>query len=213
MADNLVISIGRQFGSGGREIGTLVAKELGIAFYDKEILAGAAKKSGIVQEVFENMDEKPTSSLLYSLSMGGSYAAPLFYGHYTDSMPTSDRLFMWQAQTIRQFAQEGPCVIIGRCADYILRDSTALVSVFIHANMDVRAARIVRLYNLREDKARVLIRKTDKSRANYYNFSTDRNWGALENYDLCLDSGKLGVEKSAEPNCQYVRMRQEFAKG
>lgn len=205
MAGNLVITIGRQFGSGGREIGKGLAEKLGIAFYDKEILAEAAKKSGFVQEVFESMDEKPTPSFLYGLSMGIGYPGPLLYGVNDDRVPTGDKLFMWQAKAITEFAKAGPCVIIGRCADYILREEPKRVSVFIHSDMDHRTKRIARLYNLREDAARVLIRKTDKSRANYYNFSTDQVWSDIENYDLCLDSGKLGVEKSIEVLYQYVQ--------
>ncbi len=204
MANNLVISIGRQFGSGGREIGKGVAEKLGIAFYDKEILAQSAKDSGIVQEIFESMDEKRTPSLLYNLSMGAGYANPVFYAAMDDAVPTSDKLFRWQAATIEKFAAAGPCVIIGRCADYILRDHPGLVSIFIYSDMDKRCQRISRLYNLREDAANVLIRKTDKSRASYYNFSTDREWGNMGNYDLCLNSGTLGVEKSIDLICDYI---------
>lgn len=207
MAENLVIAIGRQFGSGGRDIGKGVAEKLGIAFYDKEILANAAKESGIMQDLFEEMDERYTPSFLYNLSVGGGYTFPFFYGMDNDQLPTGERLFAWQARTIQKFANESPCVIIGRCADYILKDNPKLVSIYIHADMDYRKKRISELYNLREDAAAVLIRKTDKTRANYYNFSTDRKWGDMTNYDLCINSAKLGTEKTIQLICDYVEHR------
>ena len=196
MSDHLVICIGRQFGSGGHEIGVGLAKELGIPCYDKEILKKAAQESGIVEELFEKADEKPTNSFLYSLSMGGAGQA-MGFTNYNDYL-TNDKLFLFQSQTIKKMAEKESCVIIGRCADYILRGHRNMISVFIHAPIELRIQRICRLRNLEEDAARPLIKKTDKSRSNYYGFYADSDWGAAETYDMSLNSGKLGIERSIE---------------
>lgn len=197
MEEHLVICIARQFGSGGREAGRLLAQEMQLTFYDKELLREAAKKSGIVEELFERADEKPSSSLLYSLSALGTSGnkAPSF-SDYTSYMP-DDRLQNIVGDVIRETAEKGSCVIIGRCADYILRGRKKTLSVFFHASLDKRIQRIQRMHNLDEDAARSLIRKTDRSRANYYNFYTDRDWGSADNYDLVVDIGRLGPQKSA----------------
>ena len=160
-----VICIGRQFGSGGREIGLAVSQKMGIPFYDKEILKKAAQDSGISQELFERADERPSTSFLYTLSIG---AAPAFASY--DDYLTDDKLFVFQSNTIRELAKQGPCVFIGRCADYVLRQQPGMLSVFIHAPLEQRVLRVARLYNIDEDKARARIRKTDKTRANYYNY-------------------------------------------
>lgn len=199
MSENLIICIGRQYGSGGHEIGVGVSKALGIPCYDKDILKQAAKESGIVEELFEKADEKPTSSLLYSLSMGAAGASTVFPS-YNDYL-TNDKLFMFQSKTIKDFAAKSSCVIIGRCADYILRGCPHMLSVFVHAPMELRIQRISHLKNIDEDAARSLIKKTDKSRANYYSFYADSDWGSAETYDLSLNSGKLGVSESIEILC------------
>lgn len=196
MSENLVICIGRQYGSGGREIGLGLAKALGIKFYDKEILKKAAQESGIVEELFEKADEKPTNSFLYSLSMG-AHGQAVNFTNYNDYL-TNDKLFLFQSKTIKDLAAKGSCVMIGRCADYILRGHRNMLSVYIHAPMELRIQRIAKLKNIEEDAARSLIKKTDRSRANYYSFYADADWGAADNYDLSLNSGKLGVEKSVE---------------
>lgn len=198
MADNLVICIARQFGSGGHDVGSALAKEMGIDFYDKELLKQAADKSGILQELFEKADEKPTNSLLYSLSALESTAvkAPS-YADYVGYLP-NDRMQNVISEVIREAADKGPCVIIGRCADYILRGRPGTFSVFIHAELDMRIQRVAKMHNMDEDAARSLIRKTDRSRANYYSFYTDRDWGSVNNYDLVLDGGRLGAEKSVQ---------------
>lgn len=192
MEKHLVICIGRQFGSGGREIGLGLAKKLGIRFYDKEILKKAAEESGIVEELFEKADEKPTNSFLYSLSMG-THGQAMNFTNYNDYL-TNDKLFLFQSNTIRDMAEKDSCVIIGRCADYILRGRKDMLSVFIHAPMELRIQRISRVRNVEEDAARSLIKKTDRQRANYYNFYADNDWGAADSYDVAINSGKLGVE-------------------
>ena len=196
MEKHLVICIGRQFGSGGREIGLGLAKKLGIRFYDKEILKKAAEESGIVEELFEKADEKPTNSFLYSLSMG-THGQAMNFTNYNDYL-TNDKLFLFQTDAIRKMADESSCVFIGRCADYILRGRKDMFSVFIHAPLELRIQRICRLYNLEEDAARSLIRKTDRSRANYHNFYADRDWGAAGSYDMSINSGKFGVDGAVQ---------------
>ena len=175
MEKHLVICIGRQFGSGGREIGLGLAKKLGIRFYDKEILKKAAEESGIVEELFEKADEKPTNSFLYSLSMG-THGQAMNFTNYNDYL-TNDKLFLFQSNTIRDMAEKDSCV---------------------HAPMELRIQRISRVRNVEEDAARSLIKKTDRQRANYYNFYADNDWGAADSYDVAINSGKLGVEKSIE---------------
>ncbi len=201
MDGNLVVCIAREFGSGGREVGRLVADKMGMAFYDKELMREAAKKSGIVEELFEKADEKPTNSLLYSLSMAatGSQAPPVLgeLSPYT----SNDRLQNYVADVIREVAERSPCVIIGRCADYILRDRDKTASLFLHAKLEKRIARIAKLHNVDEDTARTMIRKTDKTRANYYSYFTDREWGDACNYDMAVDAGRFGIEATADALC------------
>ena len=187
-----VICIGRQFGSGGREIGEKLAKKLSFGYYDKELLKIAAKESGIMPELFEKADEKPINSLLYSLSVGAQGQGAFVTG-YQDYL-TNDKLFLFQSDTIRKLAQRESCVIIGRCADYILRGRDDILRVFIHAPLEQRVERICRLYDLDEKAALSLIKKTDKRRASYYGFFTDLSWGSADTYDVCLNSAALGID-------------------
>ncbi len=195
MTQNTVFCIARQYGSGGREVGLALAKALNIPFYDKELLQHAAKKSGILEEVFEKADERPSTSMLYSLSVLGVGADLLSRADLPTYMP-NEAMQNIISDVIREVAAQSSCVIIGRCADYILRGQPGTISVFLHAELDKRIQRISKLKNLEEDAARSLIRKTDKSRANYYSFYTDREWNAIDNYDLAIDTGRLGVEKT-----------------
>ncbi|MDL2218908.1 cytidylate kinase-like family protein [Ruminococcaceae bacterium OttesenSCG-928-O06] len=197
MAENLVVCIARQFGSGGREVGQGLAETLGIAFYDKELLRAAAEKSGILQELFEKHDEKPTSGFMAAVPpMDGAGKAPS-YADYVSYLP-NDRMQSVIAEVIRETAAKGPCVIIGRCADYVLRGNDAMVSVFVHAALEARIQRVARKHNLDEDAARSLIRKTDRSRANYYAYYTDRDWASVDNYHLAVDSARLGIAGTVE---------------
>lgn len=195
MAENMVICVGRQFGSGGHEIAQTLAKELNTRFYDKELLHEAARKSGILQELFEKHDEKPMNSLLFAPPAIDGKA--LSFADYVSYAP-NDRIQDIVAQVIRDAAEEGPCVIIGRCADYILRGKPGVFSVFIHAELEKRIQRISRLHNLDEDAARGLIKKTDRNRANYYSFYTDREWDNINNYDIALNAGRLGTQKTVQ---------------
>ena len=193
---NTIITIGRQYGSAGREIGMLLAEELGIKCYDKELLDRAAKDSGLCQELFENHDEKPTNSFLYSLVMD-TYSFGYTANSFTD-MPINQKVFLAQFDSIKNIADEGPCIMVGRCADYALADNPNCLSVFIHAPLEDRIRRIAKLYNLTDAKAKDRILKTDKKRASYYNYYTSKRWGAVESYQLCLDSGLLGVDGTVE---------------
>ena len=189
-----IITIGRQFGSGGKEIGIRVAKELGIPFYDKELLQEAAKKSGLCEKIFENFDERP-KSLLYSIAMD-SYMFSLPGAGAGDSL--EQQVYLATFNTIRHLAEEGPCVIIGRCADYALADNPNHLSLFIHAPIDVRVQRVAKRQKVSPEEARKLIIKTDKRRASYYEYYTSKKWGAVDSYDFCLNSNYLGLGRTVE---------------
>ena len=201
MACNNIITIARQFGSGGREIGEALSKELGIKFYDKELISIAAKESGVDPEVFDNVDEKAANSLLYSLSMG-LYSFSSTYS--SGQLPVNDRLYLLQHKIIKQLASEEPCIFVGRCADYVLRDRNDVVNVFIYADMDYRVKRAVELKGIKESKAEQTVVKTDKSRANYYNFYSGNKWGQAENYDLCINRTKLTAKQVVDIIVGYI---------
>ena len=192
MDKHIVITIGRQFGSGGREIGKRFADKLGIAFYDKELLAIAARESGLSKDIFELHDEKPTNSFLYSLVMD-TYAMGYGTPTYVD-MPINQRVFLAQFDAIRRIAAEESCVIVGRCADYALEGHVDYTSIFIHGDMGDRIERVMNTYHLNESGARDLISKTDKKRASYYNYYTNKKWGHSCNYDLAFNSSVLGID-------------------
>ena len=194
---NKIYTIGREFGSGGREVGEKLAAKLGIKLYDKELLQQAAKDSGFCEEIFENHDEKPTNSFLYSLvmdtySVSGYSAAPFL------DMPLNHKVFLAQFETIKKIAEKESCVIVGRCADYALSDNPDCINIFIHADLDVRIKNVRRNLNITENKARDIINKTDKQRASYYNYYTSKKWGDSKSYNLSLDAGKLGTDNCVE---------------
>ena len=189
---NTVITIGRQFGSAGREIGEKVAAHFGIKCYDKELLSRAAKESGFCEEMLHNHDERPTSSFLYNLVMD-TYS----FGYNTASfvdMPISQKVFLAQFDTIKKIASEGPCVIVGRCADYALSEQENSIHLFIYADEASRIKRISEKYDLSEAKARDMIAKKDKQRQSYYNYYSEGKWGDAKNYHISLDSGALGID-------------------
>lgn len=189
-----IVTIGRQFGSGGKEIGIRVAKELDIPFYDKELLREAARKSGLCEKIVENFDERP-KSLLYSIAMD-SYMFALPGSGLGDSL--EQQVYLATFNTIRHIAEQGPCVMIGRCADYALADNPNHLSLFIHAPMDVRVQRVAKRQNITPEKARTLIAKTDKRRASYYEYYSSQRWGAVDSYDFCLNSSFLGLGGTVE---------------
>ena len=196
MADKVIYCIGRQFGSGGRQVGKALAEKLGIPFYDKEILTMASKDSGLSEALFHNADEKPTSMLLYSLVMGNYPMRSGAIGF--NEMPLNDQLFLITSKTIKKVAEQGSCVIIGRCADYVLRDDPDVISIFIHAPIESRVERASGIYEVPADKAEDFCLKNDKSRANFYNYYSDQKWGMCRTYDLSLDSSMLGIEGCVE---------------
>lgn len=203
--ENAIITIGRQLGSKGREIGKKLSEKLQIDFYDKELIVEAAKESGLPEKFFENTDEKPTSSFLYSLVMSVQPGTGL-YSRYNDFL-NNDNIFRIQADTIRKIADEGPCIIVGRCADYILKEREDLVKIFIHASKEVRRDRIMARDSVSEKEAMNILTKADKRRGNYYNFYTNRVWGDLNNYDLSVDSGKIDTDKCVDLIAEYIKMR------
>ncbi len=200
----MVITIGRQYGSGGREIGKKLAERLEIPYYDKELMSEAAKDSGICEELFENHDEKPTRSYLFSLVTG------IQHGNVATSpmdMPLNHRIFLAQFDTIRRIAGEGPCIIVGRCADYVLRDHKNVLRVFLKADMEHRKARAIER-GAEPMKAEDFVRKQDKQRAAYYNYYATTSWGDLNNYDLTVDTGLLGYDGTVELLCEYLKIRE-----
>ena len=202
-----IITIGRQFGSGGKEVGIRVAKELGIPFYDKELLQEAAKKSGLCQKIFENFDERP-KSLLYAIAMD---AYPLgFSGATGESLEQQVHLAIFK--TIRHIAEEGPCVIIGRSADYALAEFPNVVSVFITADEDVKIRTLMERHQISEAQARDVMIKTDKKRASYYNYYSSKRWGDSKSYDLCINSSKTGADGAIKVIREFARIKQEYAK-
>ncbi|HOE84599.1 MAG TPA: cytidylate kinase-like family protein [Sphaerochaeta sp.] len=192
MSTETVFTIGRQFGSGGRKIGKTLAEKLGIPFYDKELIAISARDSGLSEELFHNADEKATSSIFYSLVMGNYPMASGALG--VTEMPLNDQLFLIQSKTIKRLAGLGPCVIVGRCADYILREQANVLNIFIHAKLADRVKRATEVYEVAVGKAEDVCLKADKQRANFYNYYSDRKWGMCRTYDLSLDSGMLGID-------------------
>ena len=203
--EKAIITIGRQLGSRGREIGRKLSEELGIKFYDKELIVEAAKHSGLSEKMFENIDEKPTNSFLYSLVMSMQPGSGL-YNHYNDFL-NNDSIFKIQSDVIREIASQNSCIIVGRCADYVLRDYEGLIKVFIHADVDTRTKRIMARDKVSEKDARNAVLKADKRRGNYYNFYTNGSWGNVNNYDVTLDSGKLSPDDCVSLLAEYVKLR------
>ena len=210
MKTNTIITIGREFGSAGREIGYKVAEAFDIKLYDKEMLARAAKESGICEEIFETHDEKPTNRFLYCLVMD-TYSMGYSGNTYTD-MPINHKVFLAQFDAIKKIADEGPCILVGRCADYALESYKNVVSVFIHADLEARIRRIARIYDLTDAKAKDMIIKTDKKRSSYYNYYTNKKWSDAESYELCLTSSELGIEGTAKAIIDYVQLKESIEK-
>ncbi len=191
-----VITISRQFGSGGHEVGERLARQLNVPFYDKALIAMAAKQSGLSEEVFAHADEKATSSLLYSMVMGNYSFGARVPG--INEMPINDKLFIIQSDIIKKAAAEGPCVVIGRCADYILREHPNCLNVFIHANKETRVRRSIEKKDCEERKAIDFVTKKDKQRANYYNFYSNKRWDDLQNYDISIDTSRFSIDDTVE---------------
>lgn len=204
MAKKLIITIARQYGSGGREIGERVAEILDIPMYDKELIKDAAAKGSLNEEVLRTTDESAANSLLYTLAMGSNVlGATMQFGY---KMPLNDKLFILQSEVIREYAAAGSCVIIGRCADYVLRDEENVLKIFIYSNIETREKRIRERYpDIKSSQVLDVINKTDKRRASYYNFYTGNKWGKYDNYDLAINAATFGIEKTAELIADFAK--------
>ena len=186
---NRIITISRQFGSGGRTVGRQVAEKLGIPCYDQELLEQLAEKSGFTPDYIKERGE---------YAERGGWLANALSGRLNSGMNNQDHIWVAQRELILELAENGPCVIVGRCADYILKERNDCLNVFIHADMEKRAERIVKMYGERTDAPEKRLRDKDKRRKAYYQFYTDTQWGVAENYHLALDSGKLGLDKCVD---------------
>ena len=190
----MVITVGRQYGSGGREIGTRLAEKRGIAYYDDMLLKEAAKESGLCEDLFRSFDERP-KSFLYSVAMD-PYSFSM--NHVMPKGSIEQQVYLATYDTIKKLADKGPCVLIGRCADYALKDRDDVINLFITAPLENRIERVARRNGITRDEAKERIKRTDKSRASYYNYYSSKDWGDAKSYDLCIDSSLLGIEGTVE---------------
>lgn len=187
-----VITITRQYGSGGREIGRKLAEAYGIPFYDNEIISRAAKDTGFAEAAFERAEDKASNSLLYSIAMGMNVFSSQDVGF--SGLSLDDRIFLAQSKVIRNVAAEGPCVIVGKCADYILREQENVVNLFIRASLDFRIRRAVEVEGISQEKSAEAVMKKDKSRANYYKYHSGERWDNVLNYDMAICSDLCGID-------------------
>jgi len=201
--EHFVISIGRQFGSGGRVIGKALAEKLNIDYYDNELLVLAAKQNGLAPEFFENTDEISNSIFGFASNILDNIGL----GTFTNNMLSGDTLFQMQSETIKKLASEKSCIIVGRCSDYILRDNPNCVSIFLHASEEERAKRIANRMNISEEEARIKLVEADKKRASYYNFYSNKTWGDSKTYDLSINVSKLGIDGTLNFILDYLNMR------
>ena len=194
---NYVITIGRELGSGGKTIGELMAKELGIPVYDRRLIMMAAQESGLAPEVFERADETPGKGVMASIMRTLSSPFASYSSIYNNSM-SKESLFQVQADIIRQKAAEESCIIVGRCSDYILREHPRHLDIFVRANYEDRVAQLVKRHGCTDKEAKELIDKIDEIRSDYHNFYAKTNWGDSRAYDICVNSSILGIEETAK---------------
>ncbi|MBQ6633938.1 MAG: cytidylate kinase-like family protein [Ruminococcus sp.] len=206
-----IVTISREFGSGGREIGKKLSEKLDVPFYDKELLEMASKESGIARELFVKNDESYTNSFLYSLVMGNYPVSP--DGRLNPELPLNHKIFLAQFETIKKLAEKGPCVIVGRCADYVLKEMPNVIDFFVSGNMYDKKKRILERYDIEKPKVEDFIRKTDKRRASYYNYYTDMKWGDARNFDLCINSSKSGIDGAVELMMAYINIKENLPAG
>lgn len=207
MDKHVVITIARQYGSGGKTIGEMLAAKLGIEYYDKDLIYLASEESGINADLFMKADEKIKNSALFrAISKVKPYNGELITPD-SDDFTSADNLFNYQAKIIKELASENSCVIIGRCADYVLRDFDNVLSVFVHAPKDFCMKKAAEKHSMSESDLEKFIAKTDKGRADYYKYHTGREWTDARNYDLCLDSSKLGFERCVDEIIAYMNVR------
>ena len=194
MKKNLIITISREYGSGGGEIGRKLSKALGIPCYDKELLTIAAKESGYCQEFFEKYDEKPIKSLSY-----------FSYDQTMSSLPLGHQLFLKQFNIIQDLAQKQSCIFVGRAANYALRDKFDSIDVFIHADFETRRERAVENHGIEEKKSAKTVKKIDKERTSFYNFYTSMKWGDARDFDLCINTSKIDIDEAVEIILETVK--------
>lgn len=201
---NTVVTIGREYGSGGRVIGKALAEKLDIPFYDNELIDKAAERSGLSSELLKDVDEQPVNVFLKTCS------TMLYTGggrlHIPAETSLNDRLFFAQSDVIREMAAKGPCVIVGRCADYVLRDDANTLNIFIHAPLSYRIERAVNVYGIARNRAKNVVAKMDRKRASYYNYYTNKSWNDARSYDMCIDSTVLGEDGTAAMIGTFVQM-------
>ncbi len=199
-----IITIGRELGSGGRTIGKMVANRLGIPYYDRELIDQAAEKSGLATQYVESSEQRITNSFLYNLAMGTSYGYGILQNANRQTLPLSEQVYEAQKEVITGLANQGSCVLVGRCADQILADRDDVFKVFIYADMDERIKRAIQEYGMAKQTVRKEIEKSDKERSRHYNIFTDKTWGDRHNYDLMLNSSKIDYENCAKIICSLA---------
>ena len=206
MRNPLIITIGREYGSGGRQIGELVAKTLGIAYYDKKLITLAAQKSGLSDEFIANNEQRVRSGFMQNLAASAAYSSGFFSSQY---LPLSESIIISEAQVLRDIAAKESAVIVGRCADYVLRDdpNVALVNLFVHAPLAARIRRESARTNTTPAEAEKRIRQVDKERAAYYNFFSSKRWGDAQAYDLCVNTDGLEISDVAKLVLRYLELR------
>lgn len=205
----MIITIGRQFGSGGKELGEKLAQKLGYKFYDQELVEMAAEKSNMNSSILHQADEKASKSLLYSLvtGMDSRFLTP----HY--DLPINDKLFIEQSNIIKSLGEEGNCVIVGRCADYVIETAKMhSVDLFIYASMEHRIERISKKHELTPEKAKEKIKKTEKGRKAYYNYYSNKEWGNIANYDLCINTSLISVDDAVDVAYEFIKKQEAYAK-
>lgn len=209
MDGRIIVTIGRQSGSGGRRIGMKLAEVLGVQCYDKELISVAAKQSGLCEEILETHDERPTKSFLYSLVMD-TYSMGYHAGHI--DMPMEQKVFLAQYNAIKEIASKENAVFVGRCADYALEDDPDVVTVYITADEEDKIEHVMETYEFSRDKAKDYIIKADKRRSNFYNYYNNKKWGDAGSYDLCLNRSKLGFDGTVEAIVEFIKLRKRMQK-
>jgi len=210
MGIHTVVSISRQFGSGGREIGQKLAARLGIAYYDKELIRIASQQSGVKEEFFERVDEQKHFSLFPGLlGIRNSMTDDFFSNYYL----SNESLFKIQGDVMRKLAEEGSCIIVGRCADYVMKEERNCLNIFISADTEDRIRRIMESHKISEGKAEDMIEKTDKGRSGYYKYFSGKDWGTAESYHLCINSSLLGINETVNFLFEVAVKRFDLAVG
>ena len=201
---NYIVTIAREYGSGGRECGKKLAELTGYKFYDKDLITLAAQKSGMTTDALNSVDEKAASSLLYTLALGSSIYNS---GMGSVNLPINDKLFVVQSQIIKDIANSGEgAIIVGRCADYVLSERDNVVKVYITSDFDTRVNTVMKRHDLTQSQARDLIIKTDKRRSNYYSYYTGEKWGKADKYDVVVSTARIGIDGAAGLIADYIKM-------